>query len=260
MNMEFLHRNYVNTTTLVGVDSATSTAGFIFDRRPNRQYVSSGFDDDTTSTTLTITFTETQTVGHIVLQKTNLKGFTIYHGLTTTKTFALTTTSGTAASAWSGNSATGLYLVLASQTAITSLSIKCDSTIVANEEKKLGQLWVTRRAYQLDRNPDKGGYQPTVKAKQHNHELADGGTVSYRILDKMKVKLKLTHRDDRSTVETLYNLNHELAFAPFPTGTAWDGDLWEMVWTGGFDYRRPSENVLSSGFEADIELAETPSL
>lgn len=259
MNMEFLYKNYVNTTTMLSVDSATGTVSYLIDRRPKRQYESDGYNNDLTTTTINIAFTETVTADRVVLQNINLKDFTIYYNGTTTNLFTGTTTCDTTSSDWTGNSATSLFYVFASATAFTSLSIKCDKTIVADQEKKIGMVWVTTRAFQFDRNPGLSGYSPKVQAKEYVHKMADGGSTVYRIQDKMQIDLTVTHRTDRATIETIYDLNQELVFVPFPTSSAWAGDIWETNWIGGFDYKRPSMDYTVNGYDAKITLAETPS-
>ena len=260
MKMEFLNANYANTTTMFTVDSNTAGTAFIFDRRPNRQYTSLGYADDTTQTSIRIQFTNTVTVNRIVLQNTNAKNFVLYYGGVTANTLALTTSCGTAASSWTQNSATNLYMILASTTAMTSLSLDIRSTQTANEEKALGQLIVTSQLYTFTRNPDIGGYTPSVKAKEIKHEMSEGGTLTYRIRDKVKYDLRVRHNTDTANLRTVYDLNQEFYFAPFPTGTSWDGFINEVNWVGGFNVgRKPSQNYIQTGTDDSISLEETPS-
>lgn len=257
--MEFLSPNYVNTSTMLAVDSNTAGSSFLFDRRPQRKYFSAGFNDDLTTTSIRVSFPNTVTIDHIILQNINWKKFTIWTGATAT-TFALTTTAGTIASAWTANAGTNLYLVLASTTAMTSMSIDVYSTQTANEEKAVGQLYVGSRLYQFAKNPDIGGFDPVVHPKHIEHEMSDGGTIVYRIREKMYYTLSVKYDTDFSTLKTnVYDLNSEIYFTPFPTCTSWNGDAYEVQWVGGFFAgKKPSQNYVQTGYDLKIKLEETP--
>lgn len=261
MNMEFLYANFANTTTQFAGSSNTAGSAFLFDRRPTRRYISSGFADDLTQTTIKINFDTTQTVSRVILQNVNFKDFRIYYGGVTANTLALTSTSETVTSVWTSNSSTNLYLMF-SDTYMTSLSIDIKKTMVANEEKKIGQLWISDQRYQFTRNPNKSGFSPDAKTKEIKHEMSDGGTVVFRIRDKFKYSIKTDYRDNAeiSALQDIYDANIQFAFVPFPTGTAWDGRIYEMNWTGGFQAGlRPSSDWTAKGYDVEIMLEETPS-
>ena len=57
----------------------TSTVASLFDNKKSTQYQSSGNNDDTTSTVITIDLDATQTISHIVLRNHNLKDFHMQH-------------------------------------------------------------------------------------------------------------------------------------------------------------------------------------
>lgn len=259
MNMEFLRPNFVNTSTQYDVDSNTATAGFLVDRRPSRQYKSVGSADDTTQTSIRITFPNTVTVDHILLQNLNFKEFKIFKDGSTASTFALTSTVGTASSSWTAFSGDHLYLVLASLTAMTSLTIDIKSTQIANQEKALGQLVVSSRLYQFTRNPKNDGFTPSVYAKEIDHEASDGGSILFNIRNKMRYDLMVQYDDDRAALQTVYDMKTEMYFVPFPTCSSWNGDAFEMIWRGGFDVgRKPTTNFVQSGYDKKIKLEETP--
>src|SRR3990167_2584887 len=98
--MELLKANYINTTTAIVVGSNTDSAKYIIEPDPLFQYVSSGFNNDSTTATLRINFSETLTVSRIGLVGINLKAFDLYYNGATASTFALTTTAATTASTW----------------------------------------------------------------------------------------------------------------------------------------------------------------
>mgnify|MGYP001557975897 CR=1 FL=1 len=258
MNIEFLSRNLLNTSTMLTVDSNTAGASFLYDRRPSRQYTSIGYNA-ATSTTIRVTFSATQTVDHVVLENVNWKQFRIYANGVTASVLALTTTAGTSSANWTGNSATNLFLVLSSATAMTSMAFQIDDTIAGTEEKKAGQIWINSRLYQFDRNPPRSGFTPDVMAKEVVNEMSDGGSVLYNIRNKHQYNLSIDYRTDRSTLKTIYDNNKTLVLVPFPTSSSWDGQVYEMVWAGGFNFDRPSSDYTPVGYGLTIKLLETPS-
>ena len=71
--MEFLKSNFYDTTTMIVVNSNTVTAEYLFDPDISYQYVSSGFNNDSTTATIRINFNSTLTVSRIGLLSHNLK-------------------------------------------------------------------------------------------------------------------------------------------------------------------------------------------
>lgn len=261
MNMEMLWQNFFNTSTLAVLDSNTAGAAYLFDRRPTRKYISVGYANDLTQTTIKVAFDSTQTVSRVILQNVNWKEFRVFYNGTTASTLALTTTCGTTASYWTGNSETSLYLMF-TDTAMTSLSIDIKKTIVADEEKKCGQLIISDQQFQFTRNPDKGGLTPEMRPKEITHTMSDGGTVVFRIRDKIQYALSGTHRlsSEITGLRAVYDTKLPLVFVPFPTGTSWDGQAYEMNWVGGFNVGlKPSDNYTEVGYDFRINLEESPS-
>jgi len=259
MNMEFLYVNEINTTSMMSVTTGTDTAQYLFDRRPEKQYQSSGDASDSTATTIDITFSETITTDRILLQNMNLKDFTIYYNATTTNQFvpqnALTATSD-----WSSNSETSLYLYLSSLTAITSLSIVASATIVSAQEKKIGQLWINSQITQLPNNPDSKGYKAALPRKEFPHSMSDGGTALYVLQENYKADVKLSYQGSTitSALKDLYDLWSPFVVTPFPTGTSWDSKTYEVVWVGVWDFEQYSDNYITNGTKGILRLRETP--
>ena len=54
--MEFIRENYLNTTTMLTVNSNTGTAANLFTRDPFYQYYSDGLNNDATTASITVTF------------------------------------------------------------------------------------------------------------------------------------------------------------------------------------------------------------
>jgi hypothetical protein len=49
-----------------------------------------------------------------------------------------------------------------------------------------------------------------------------------------------------------------LVFTPFPTGTSGNGDIFEVNWTGSYDFEQFSSNFKDNGFKGQLRLRETP--
>lgn len=260
-NFEFLDNNLLDTTTMVTLvsDSNTSTVVNLFDRYDTKRYSTIGHGTST-SATIRVNFDSTQSVSRIILQNHNLKQFRVYYNGTTANAITLETGGDTSTSLWSTNSATEHYLKF---TAIdcTSISIQMDYAQTVDTEKKIGELWVSDLNLRLDFNADVTGYDPIIFNKQIRHEMSDGGVAVYDIRDKWRCKLKLRYKNASitSSLRTIYNSKEEFCVVPFPTGTTWDGDIFEVVWSGPYDGLRPSgNNWRDIGFDHEFMLEETP--
>lgn len=259
MKMEFLDQNFINTTTQITVPSGTSTVANVFDRS-SAQWSSYGQDTDTTAVTMTVAFDATMTVNRVALQNINLKGFKIYYNGTTTNALLCDGAPDTTTASYTGNSSTNLYFYFSS-TAMTSLTIVATSTMVANQEKKIGELWITAQEAQLEYNPSARDYTAKIDRKEFAHEMSDGGQAVYVLSEKFVATIKLEYVSStlRDSLYDLYTKWDEFVFAPFPTGTSWDGRIYEVNWTGDFDFEAFTDNTYGNGYTGTIRIKETPS-
>jgi len=260
--MEFLYSNYVNTTTMLdtlnataGTFAATTTLQYVMDTNERLQFLTDNFDDDSTTTTIRVSFSETLTVGKIALKGINWKDFTVYYNGVTANTFVLTNP--TTASDFSENSATSLYLSVTEQ-ACTSVSFDITKTITANQEKAAGHIVISRSKLDFERRPSAKGYRPKISPKEIVHQMSNGGTRKHAIDRKFSADIKYrfissTFRDD---LEDIWKEQDEFIFTPFPTGTSWDGDIFQCIWIGDFDFPY-SDNPASAGYDGKIRLRET---
>jgi len=257
--MEILRKNFLDTTTLAVVNSATSTVENLMLRDLRYQYVSSGFNNDSTIATLRINFLETVSVSRIALLGMNLKQFRIYYNGATANTFVLTSTGATTASNFSTNSETSMYL-MATAVDCTSLSIDMYSTQVANQEKALGYLVVSNVLSDLDtRVPNAQNYRPTFNQKQVLHELSDG-SVRTQVVDRKfgcQIGLDFVSTALRRELKSVYDLHDDVIFCPFGTTTGWDEVIFPCVWTNGFEFFEVTDNAASAGHSGSIRFAET---
>lgn len=259
-NFEFWDNNLLDTTTMVSLtsDSNTSTVINLFDRYTTRRYSTAGHGTST-SATIRINFDSTQTISRIVLQNHNLKQFRVYYNGVTANVITLETGRDTATTNYSTNSQTN-HLWKFTAVDVTSVSIQMDLAQTADTEKKIGELWISDLNLRMDFNPDVTGYDPLIFNKQIRHEMSDGGVAIYDIRDKWRCKLKLRYKNSSMTtaLRAIYNSKTDFCVAPFPTGTSWDGDIYNVVWTGPYDGLRPSGNAVSTlGYDHEFTLEET---
>jgi hypothetical protein len=258
--VELLKPNYVDTSTSIVVQSNTVTAEYIMNPDTSFQYVSSGYNNDLTTTTLRINFGSTLTVSRIALSGINLKDFLIYYNGVTANTFSLTTTGATTTSDFSSNSETSLYL-RCTPVACTSVSIDMKKTTTANQEKAIGYLVLSQERIDLSttRLPTAKNYTPMLETRQVVHKLSDGNTRIQIIDDKWKVDIKLDYvsRSVRDALLAIYKLHESHIFVPFGTTTSWDKVIFPCVWDSPFDFYKFSDNAPDVGFDGKIKLLET---
>lgn len=258
--MELLLPNYLNTTTQMSITSNTLGAKFLFNPNKRIQYVSDGFADDLTTSSIVITFDSTINISRIALLETNLKAFDIYYNGVTANTFALTSTGSTVASSFSNNSESALFM-FANTTAVTSITIDMKSTQVANNEKAIGVLYLTDLVSDFDRIPSAKDYKPSLDTTAIKHRLSDGGTRIHYVEEKFDVNIKFKYISTsfRDELLTAYRRHDEMIFVAFPTMTSWDAVIFPCVWEGPFDFYRYSDDASNIGFSGSIRLSETPS-
>ena len=257
-NMRILYANHLDTTTLITVDSATDSVQYLFDRDTSNLYQSSGYDT-TTSTTIVFTPTSAKAVDHIILQNMNLKAFQVCYE-TTTQLFTLTSgIMGTSAAHWDANAATNLCIYIPDVKTCSVIKIVAELAMTDDTEKKIGELWVCNQAIELEYNPTAKNYKTKFDRKEYVHEMSDGGTAFYALGNMFSADIKLDYVSASSTsiFWTLHNTYSPLTFIPFPTGASWDGKVYEVNWTGDYEFDQLTENAPDLGYEGTIRLRET---
>jgi len=256
--LEILKANYLNTTTQAILTSSTDRAAYLFDRDVRFQYVSSGFNNDLTTSTIRVNFDETMTVSRLSLLEHNLKEYIFYYNGVTANTFVISG-GDTTASSFISNSETSQYF---RSTAIlcTSVSIDMKKTITANKEKALGYLVISDTHIVLSRPPASKKYAIQLDPTEVVHTLSDGGTRIQNVADKYKVKLGYEYlaTSVRDSLKTVWQLHTEMIFCPFGTTTSWDKVIFPCVWPGNFEFYRFSDDAAGAGFSGNIILKETP--
>jgi len=255
--VEFLTKNLYDTTTSIVVNSNTSTAENLFNRDETFQYVSNGFNNDLTTTTITINFDVTTAVSRIGLIGMNLKDFTIFVNGATATQLSLTGAIPTSTSDFSSNSAASMFLRFDTIQA-SSISIDASATFVANSEKAIGFLFIGDTKIVFPRTPSAPDYKPLFVPKQIVHKISDGGTRIHDLDRKYstKIKFKFIEESFRDNLFTVWEASDHFGFVAFGTATGWDKVLFEVVWPGPFDFYKFSANAPASGFSGSISLAE----
>jgi len=250
--MEFYRRNWINTTSVLSASSANSLTTYLFDRDRALQWQSDGEDDDANTATIEVTFDETTTVDRLAILNHNFKAFRMtYNGGTD---FDPTISS-------TNNSETSSLYKPTSVNA-TSVQLHIDSTIVADEEKALGQLIVSKLELDLeasDRDPDAASYKPVKKRKEVLLEMSDGGFAQYVIDDKRQYQIKYSFLNTATveSLEAIYDAKKEFLFVPFGTISSWDAVIPEVIWTGDWMFDEFSDNNQGAGYTGKMDLKET---
>jgi hypothetical protein len=258
--MEIIRENYVNTTTQFVVNSNTTTVSNIMNPDIRFQYASDILNNDLTTATMRINFSETLTVDRIAIVGHNLKDFTVFYDGVTANTFALTATANTSTTDYVTNSATSHYFRV-SPVACTSVSIDMKKTIVADQNKTIGYLVVSEKLTDFDgRVPSSENYRPTLNPQAVVHRLSDGGTRIQTLGDKWTAQLGFDYvtQTTRDELKTIFDAHNEMIFCPFGTTTGWDAVIFPCVWNGPFNFFQHSDNAVAAGFSGNLTLEETP--
>lgn len=244
-NMEFLSSNLINTTTMFVVDSNIDSVGYLIDRNPNLQYFTVGYTSDT-STVISVELGNQYNINNVIIQNHNLKSFRVFYDSTTANSLFVTAT----------NSDTNTYISFAT-TAVQSIQIQIDEA-QSDGEREIGQIIVTSRKVQFDRNPSAEDYLPVLKRQQIKHYMPDGGVQVFRIANKFKADMRFRfHSSDfYEDLAALYGESDPFYFLPFPTTTAWAGAAYEVAWTNDFNFRH-SDNAKTQGYDGNIVIEQT---
>lgn len=90
--------------------------------------------------------------------------------------------------------------------------------------------------------------------------MSDGGTSVYFIQDNISIDITRSFVDptEYSTLKSMRRLYTPVVFAPEPTGTAWNSQIWEVNWVGDFEFLRYTQNYKQLGYSGKMNLRETP--
>lgn len=254
--MEILNKNYIQTTTSIAVASGTLTVDYLLKRDSTFQYVSSGFNDDTTICSITFTLDSTLPMSRMALLEHNFKKFNIYYNGSTANAFTLTDQN-TTTSQWLTNSETSMFLRF-DTISVYSITIDAYSTQSANAEKALGYFVASDLIVDFERVPSAKNYRPVIDPEEVVHKLSDGSARLQRIDETFNVSIKYDYisKTFRDQLKAVYDLRDDFIFVAFGTSSSWDEILYPVIWTGNFDFHNYSDNAIDSGFSGSIKLTE----
>jgi hypothetical protein len=240
------------------VTSNASIAAYLFDRSSG-VFQTTGENSDTTTSIIRVDFPSSKVVDRIVLEDVNFKTFSIFYDSLTSNYFSVTGAL-TATTNWTANSETSLYLKLVTPITLSSISIAISSTQVANEEKELGEFWISKQRYAFTLNPTAADYKIKRARKAYTHEMSDGGYAQYILGEKFEADIKRRNilEAEETQLETLYMSHDDFVFVPEPTGTSWNGKIFECTWIGDYDFEEYETNYKPNGFTGSLRLRETP--
>jgi len=246
--MDFLSANLYNTTTQVIVNNNTAATEFLFDKNTDVDYTTSGYTGSTTASAISIQFSEPTVISHIIIQNHNIRDWRIYYNSATANSIQTV----------SNNSATSTYISFSS---ITVSSVQFEHIAgMSLAERNIGELIVSNRQIQFERNPSIDDFNPAIDRKQILHEMPDGGIVAYNIKNKYRATLAWDFITStfHSQLKSVYTDSVPFIFVPEPTTTGWDGIANEVIWAGDFDFKH-STNDKNQGYSGKILLRQTPS-
>lgn len=251
--MEILQQSLLNTTTQITTtaNNGAGTFQYSFDRNIRLGYSTVGYSSSTVAG-FSIVFSQTTPVSHILIQNHNLRQFRAYYNSVTANSLAVV----------AGNSATSTYLSFAT-VSVSNIELEMElqmssGAVQADIEKTFGEIIVANRQLVFARNPSVQDWTPSFKRKQLIHEMPDGGIKAYQIRDKFQTKLKWSFITEtfRNDLYTIYSSAAAFYFVPFPTTSAWDGQAYEVLWPGDFDFKH-GDNSKSQGFGGSVLFRET---
>ncbi len=222
----------------------------LIDHLADSQWISVSEGTDGTASSVTWTPTASTTINRIFLQNHNFKDYQIYYNGTESNTFtpAINITDG---------SGSHSYHEVSNQ-AVTSLTVKATKTLVANSEKALGEFFVGTEQFEATNNP--ADYSPIEVKRGYDLEMSDGGVRSIWQGQKYKADLhfEFIGTTEIASYKSLYDAHRNFYFMPTPTtGTAWDGDSWDVNWVGNYDALKLTGGIAKSvGYDVNMSLWE----
>jgi hypothetical protein len=254
--MDFLVKNYVDTTTSIDYDSGTSTVAHIMTRDETFQYVTDNYNNDALTASLTINFDETLPVSRIALIGTNVKSFDIFYNGATANAFNISSGS-TSTTNFISNSETSM-MIKTDQVYCTSVTFDLKSTMLANSEKAIGMVYIGDLHFTFGRDPSSKNYKPKYSEKAIIHQMSNGSSRKHFVHENFNVQLKFKNISSsfKNNLRDLHKTRESFFFCPFSTMSSWDGIFHEVLWENSFDFFEYSDDFVEAGFSGSIKLSE----
>lgn len=264
-NMEFLSQNELNTTTqyvdFVGYGgSTTATIEFLFDRNRLTLYERQAFSGGA-SFEIIIAFGTTTLLDRVVFRNTNFSNLDLSRCQSTTvdtgSTFSVFHSIASASITLDSPHDTYIQFSTITATAIRFL-FYLGTSLTDGATLQIGEVFIGNQRLEFERNPAIRDYKAGLYRKQVRHEMPDGGIKLFNVKDKFRSELSwdFVTENFKDDLKDVYDDNEAVNFVPFPTTTGWDGSIYEVVISGGFNFNY-SDNVRATGWGGDIKIEET---
>lgn len=264
-NMRIYSQNYLNTTASIqsNVSDAgwTENAQYIFDRK-NDKYCTFSANVSVGAYGFRLSFTSSIVFDLIIIRNvsfSNASSFYVAKDLSTV-TSALSIILDTATAYWNTLPTGTSFIKLQSATSATVLFFNGAVLVTGTSAAiSLSEVYIGLLQHEFTDNPAAGDYKPKFDRTEYKHKMSDGGTATYVIQDNFSadVKLKYVSSTDRNALKTIYQTQEPIVFIPFPTGTGWDGEIYEVNWVDDFDLGF-TDNYTGNGYNIKMKLEETP--
>jgi hypothetical protein len=229
--MFFLSKNYVSALDTINVSSGDLLKTRLCDQKSNLLWQSSGETGESGyNTYIEIIFFEganavNRAYDTILLQNINLKQFKLQN-------YAGGVYTDIPGAAYTVNADNSVRIKLASPVTGSRIKLLMQSTIVAGQEKYVGEFWVmleTLNLAQVFTTRNRGDYY-----RGGDYYLANGSLSTYRLFSKATFTWEMANLsdDDYQTLKGIYDQHAILSFYPDYTRDI-DG-IYLMQWTGIF--------------------------
>jgi len=244
--------NLVNSTnTFVFTSALTSGATYLYDENDSHK-LSSVASSDTVSEVWEFEFTGQQTVTAFQLANHNIKDFTIkYWSTTAYVTF-------TPAIAETINSAT--YNYYDNFNKVTSkIQLTMNKTIVADQEKSVGEFRVLNKIGEMSRNPKKADVKYPENSKIYYTDSKENVTVLFGVTTRFDLEFKNLPSADIDILETCKYLGSPFYVWLAPGGNTYARRGWRIEditlvnYTNAFD-PSISDNLMANGEDIKVTL------
>lgn len=253
-DMYFLSKNYLSADDTVNVSSGTLLKVRLYDQKYNLQWASASETSESDySTYIEIIFKEglvaiNRTIDTFILQNINLKDFKIQYF--TGGSYAEISSS---EAIFTTNTATSKRIKLTNSITTSKIKILMKATIVANQEKKIGEFWACLETYRLVA-PFTTRNRKDISQSGFNR-LGDGTGTKWFEYNKWGKTYQLKNLTDTQlkALEDIYRLHSVFTFYENYTR---DIDLIKLVfWIGNFSGSdNPKIDVELNSL--DVELTE----
>jgi hypothetical protein len=248
--MQFLSKNYINVDDTVNVSSNDGLKGNAYDRLATTYWASTGetAEGGTYPTYYEVIFYEgsstiNRVIDTLVLQYINLKAFKIQYW------------NGAAYADFTGgvftvNAAASLRIKLATPVTTSKIKIIMDSTIVAGQEKSIGEFWACLQTLDINFRSSRSQNDYLLGA---NYRLADAVLETWFLASKKELPWTLANITDANLVslKAIYDTH-----APFSIYIDYDRDINSIIlgqWTGAWRIQIPEPRVPLTSVNFDFK-------